>query len=196
MHAALIILIWLLNFGISFWNAYAVGVAWVETKHCGGWPRFMAWMGALMSASGFSWCYLIILSAAAHGLGWIDADGVALALQIGYVLLIPGILVSGLTITLDSWARAYRNRTIADFGIAAWNTYAQIHNTFNAIQNLDKAFGSVVDSLGGRSSDKKSAGPSLVVVFVIVVAALLSGVLTTAVIVTRVAGDHKLPSQK
>ena len=48
-----VILIWLLNFGISIWNAYAVGLAWVETKHSGGWPRVTAWAG-IMSASGFS----------------------------------------------------------------------------------------------------------------------------------------------
>ena len=63
-----------------------------------------------MSASGFSWCYLIILVVAGHGLGWLDNDHVELALRLGYVLLIPGILVSGLMITLDSWARAYRTR--------------------------------------------------------------------------------------
>src|SRR5262245_31409401 len=27
---------------ISFWNAYAVGLSWVETKHAGGWPRVHA----------------------------------------------------------------------------------------------------------------------------------------------------------
>src|SRR5436190_10077115 len=102
MHAGLIILVWLLNFGISIWNAYAVGKAWVETKHAGGWPRIIAWSGAIMSASGFSWCYLIILAAAAHGLEWIGWDHFVLALQLGYILIIPGVLASGLMITLDS----------------------------------------------------------------------------------------------
>ena len=46
--------LWILNFGISWWNAYAVGVTWVETKNMGGYQRFMAWMGAIMSASGFT----------------------------------------------------------------------------------------------------------------------------------------------
>lgn len=191
MHTAFVILVWMLNFGISIWNAYAVGLAWVETKHCGGWPRFMAWMGAVMSACGFSWCYLIILCAAAQGLHWLTADDVALALEIGYVLLIPGILSSGLMITLDSWARAYRSRRISDIGIAAWNTYAQIHNTYHAIKDLDQAFGSIVDSLRDRGG-KKDGGASLIVVFVLVLVALLSGVLTTAVIVSRVAGQNTL----
>jgi hypothetical protein len=198
MHAAFVILIWLLNFGISIWNAYAVGLAWVETKHNGGWPRFVAWAGAVMSASGFSWCYLLILTYAAYGLGWLDLDHVGIALQMGYIVLIPGILTSGLVITLDSWARTYRQRTIANFGRAAWNTYAQIHNTFGAIRDLDTAFGSVLDAVpGSRSgnSDKKDGIGAFILVFVIVIFALLSGILTTAVIIHRVAGNDQLPEQ-
>jgi len=194
MTTAAVILVWLLNFGISVWNAYAVGMAWVETKHAGGWARFTAWMGAVMSASGFSWCYLIILCFAAHGMGWLTLDDVALALQIGYLLLIPGILISGGTITLDSWARAYRQRTIGGIGAAAWNTYAQIHNSYHAIRDIDRAFGSVVDSLRSKGSgDKKDGGASALVVFAVVIVALLSGVLTTFVIINRFAGSEPLP---
>ena len=198
MHTGLIILVWIVNFGISIWNAYAVGKAWVETKHAGGWSRIIAWSGAIMSASGFSWCYLIVLAAAAYGLEWISQEHLILALQLGYILIIPGVLASGLMITLDSWARAYRTRQISDIGVAAWNTYAQIHNTFNAIKDFDKAFAAVVDAFGSggggsSSDDKKKGGMALVVVFIIVVIALLSGILTTAVIIARVAGNDELP---
>src|SRR4051812_10453355 len=34
----LIALVWLLNFGLSAWNAYAVGKSWVEAGVAGGWP--------------------------------------------------------------------------------------------------------------------------------------------------------------
>src|SRR5689334_14802320 len=156
MHPVFLIFVWFLNFGISAWNAYAVGLAWVDTKHSGGWPRVMAWSGAVMSAVGFSWCYLIVLAFIAHGLHWLSDDDIALMLRLGYVLLIPAILSSGLMITLDSWARAYRQRTIGSIGMAAWNTYAQIHNTFNAIRNYDQAFGSVLDAFrGGGSGSSK-----------------------------------------
>jgi hypothetical protein len=201
MHAAFVILIWLLNFGISIWNAYAVGTAWVETKHAGGWPRIVAWAGAVMSASGFSWCYLIILTYAAYGLEWLDSSHVSAAMYLGYLVLIPGILSSGMVITLDSWARTYRQTTLGNLGRAAWNTYAQIHNTFNAVSDLDTAFGSVIDALrskgsgGSDSSDKKGGAVAFILVFVLVMLALLSGVLTTAVIISRVAGNTKLPEE-
>ena len=198
MHTSLIILVWLLNFGLSVWNAYATGLAWVEAKHAGGWPRITAWAGAAMSAAGFSWCYLLILSYAAYGLEWLDLEHVALALRMGYVLLVPAVLAAGMVITLDSWARTYRRRTLANIGRAAWNTYAQIHNTFHAVRDFDTAFGSVLDKFGGSSSsddsDKKNPVAVFLLVFALTIFALLSGILTTAVIINRVAGNTELPA--
>jgi hypothetical protein len=189
-----IILVWVVNFGLSVWNAYAVGKGWVETRHHGGWPRFMAWMGAIMSASGFTWCYLILLGFIGYGLNWLDLDDLGVALNLGYILLIPGILFAGMMIMLDSWARAYRSRRILDFGVAAWNTYAQIHNTYNAINGFGKAFGSVADSFSSRKGDRKGAG--IIVVIILVAVALLAGVLTTTLIISRVAGTSELPLRR
>lgn len=194
--AAFVILVWVVNFGISIWNAYAVGKAWVETKYSGGWARFVAWAGAVMSASGFSWCYLIILTYAAYGLGWLDNEHVSIAMSLGYILLIPAVLTSGMVITLDSWARTYRRTTLMNLGRSAWNTYAQIHNTFHAIGNVDLAFGNVIDGLrtkGSGGSDKKGGAVVFILVFVLVMLALISGVLTTAVIISRVAATTPLP---
>jgi hypothetical protein len=194
--AAFVILVWVVNFGISIWNAYAVGKAWVETKYSGGWPRFVAWAGAVMSASGFSWCYLIILTYAGYQLGWLDNDHVSMAMSLGYILLIPAVLSSGMVITLDSWARTYRRTTLMNLGRSAWNSYAQIHNTFHAIGDMDKAFGNVIDGLSAKGSgggDKKGGALVFILVFVLVMLALISGVLTTAVIISRVAGTTPLP---
>ena len=101
-------------------------------------------------------------------MSWLDHDLVDVALKMGYLALIPGILASGMVITLDSWARTYRRRTIGNIGRTAWNTYAQIHNTYNAIGDIDTAFGSVVDSLKGsgsssESSDKKDGAAAFIV---------------------------------
>lgn len=196
---AFAIVVWLLNFGISFWNAYAVGNSWIETKHCRGWPLFMAWAGAIVSATGFTWCYLIALSYLALQFQWLDAATVHAAVNLGYVLLIPGVIIAGGAITLDSWARAYRNRTIQDIGIAAWNSYAEYHNTFHAINNIGKSF-SYVTKTGKSSSSSSSSGDSngdgkgwaILVMLLLVVIACLAGVITTAIIITRVAGDYPM----
>ena len=172
----LIILMWLLNFAISAWNAYAVGRAWAETKVAGGWPRFMAWMGAVMSASGFSWCYLILLVLVAHAGGWLDAEATNVAISLGYILLIPGILFSGLMITLDSWRRAFRNGGILNYGVAAYNTYAQVHNTMSAINSFGGAARTVFDFFGSGDRDRRSSSDDdakgwVMILVVIIVAA-------------------------
>jgi len=196
MHNAFAIVVWLANFGISFWNAYAVGNSWIETKHSRGWPLFMAWAGAIMSATGFTWCYLTALAWLSLQFQWLDKDTAYAAINLGYVLLIPGVIIAGAAITLDSWARAYRNRTIRDIGMAAWNSYAEYHNTFHAINNIGKSFSYVTSSgkssKSSSSSDNDSKGMAILVMILLVVVAALAGVITTAVIITRVAGDYPM----
>jgi hypothetical protein len=194
MEFLLIGLVWLLNFAISIWNAYAAGKSWVEARVAGGWPRILVWSGAVMSASGFTWCYLIFLALTAYHFDYITSEQLAVALNLGYVILIPGILLSGLMITLDSWARAFREGGFLNYGVAAYNTYAQIHNTYSAITTFGKAFGSVSDFFGkGGSSDSRDSKSGLVAVILLVALALTAGILTTAFIIWRVAASTPLP---
>jgi hypothetical protein len=188
-------LVWVLNFGISVWNAYAVGKVWVEARHEGGWHRFMCWMGAVMSACGFTWCYLTFLALTALHFQWLGEDQVRAFLDLGYILLIPFILFSGYAITLDSWGQAYRRGGFLNYGAAAWNTYASIHNTYSAWRNLDGAFASLGDFFKRRrSSNNGGDGPNAVILVILLVAlALLAGVITTAVIIRRVAATDPLP---
>ena len=198
MQFVLFALVWVINFGISIWNAYAVGKVWVEAKHEGGWHRFMCWMGAIMSATGFTWCYLSFLVLSAHYFKWITEEQTIAALDLGYVLLIPFMLFAGYAITLDSWAQAYRRGGFLNYGTAAWNTYASIHNTFSAWNNLSTAFtglGNFFDKRGRSRNDNNGAG-AIIVVILLVALALLGGVLTTATIIRRVAATNPLPGDR
>lgn len=122
----MILFIWCLNLGISIWNAYVTGKVWVEAKHAGGVHRFMAWMGYLMASVGFSWDILVLVGILLHSLGKITPDQATLLFQAGYVLLVPGFLFSGFAIMFQSWANAYRNHSVVNMGVAAYNTYANI----------------------------------------------------------------------
>jgi hypothetical protein len=191
-------LVWVLNFAISIWNAYAVGKVWVEARIAGGRHRFMCWIGAIMSASGFTWCYLSFLALTAHHFQWLSDEQVMAALNLGYILLLPFILFAGYAITLDSWAQAFRRGGILNYGMAAWNTYATLHNTYSAWRNLGGAFASLGQFFGGRRSgrDRDSEGSGgIILVILLVVFALLAGVLTTAAIIRRTAATEPLPPQ-
>lgn len=195
MGNVLFALVWVMNFAISIWNAYAVGKVWVDARHAGGWRRFMCWMGAIMSASGFTWCYMVFLVLTAWHFEWVDDEQAMASLYLGYVLLIPFILFAGYAITLDSWVQAYRRGGFLNYGVAAYNTYASIHNSYSAYRNLNAAFGSLGDFFGNRKnrrSDSDGAAPAILVILLVALA-LLGGIITTTVIIRRVAASEPMP---
>jgi hypothetical protein len=182
----MIIFIWFLNLGISIWNAYSVGKVWVEAKHAGGGYQFMAWMGYLMASIGFSYDILIVVGLYLQGVGKITPDQLQLFFNLGYVVLMPAILFSGYAVMFQSWANAYRNHSVPNMAIAAYNTYANIHNTFNAVNNFPAAFGSVFKALTGGSGKNKGSG---LIIFV-ALCCILSGFIVAGLIVHYVAGRN------
>jgi hypothetical protein len=188
-----IFLIFILNLGISLWNAYATGRVWVQAKHAGGGYRFMAWMGYLMASLGFSWLILVLVEMGLVSAGKITPDQAGLFFQFGYVLLVPGFLFSGYAIMFQSWAAAYHNRSVSNLGVAAYNTYANLHNTFNAVDNFPKAFGSVLKAFTGGGGKGKANGLILFAALVCV----MSGFILAALIVHRVAASgDEVPARK
>lgn len=194
MDVLIIAVLWVVNLGISFWNARAVGLCWVEAKHAGGYYQFMAWIGAIMAASGFTWCILIFAAIGAGMLGFLEPDAVVAALSLGYLILIPGILFAGYVIMLDSWARAYRERSWTNLGVAGYNTFANAYNTYHAISGVGQSFGNVSKFFSGsdRSSSKNSGA---LLVILLVVLALLAGILITAAIISHYAASEPLPAR-
>jgi len=190
MELLLIALVWCLNLGISWLNARGCGMAWAESKARGGFPRFFIWMVALMAALGFTWCFLILEVFLAYGLGLIGVTAAKAALALGYIIIVPGLLASGLVIMVDSWARAYREGGVLNHGVAAYNTYAQVHNTYHAIQGFGSAFGTVGDAFSGDGEDALTI-VGIVVVCILVLSALVMGIATTRYIILKnaAAGD-------
>jgi hypothetical protein len=191
------VMAWLLllaNLGISWWNARVTGLDWVESKMIGGTVRFMCWMGWLMSALGFTWCYVLILALLAHGSGYIDARQMDAAISLGYLVVLPGILVSGLFIWVDSLVQAWRRRDLPSIATATWNTYAEIHNVYSAVNGVGPAFKSVGSLFSDADEDEVKIG-AIIIVVLIVVAALAGGFLTTELIRRHYAASVPLPQR-
>lgn len=200
---ALTFLLLIFNFAVSWFNAWSVGRSWSETKAVGGMSRFMAWCGAIMSASGFTWCYLIILvlinSAMPHKwqLPQKYSDAV---LALGYLAIILPIIGSGIAITIQSWAYFWRERTFKNGAIAGYNTFADIYNIYEAIDAIPDALSIVGKAFGGSSSsdddDDSGSGKLIMLVIVIVILAIVGGILTTTMIIRctarRQAQEQKL----
>lgn len=193
--ALIILVVLVLNLGISYWNAYAVGKAWVESKYAGGWPRFLTWMGAIMSASGFTWCYLIIIAMVLATVKILTVREIEVALDVGYVIVIPGIIFSGLMITIDAWARTYREHSYLNLGVAAYDTFAQAYNTYNAIQGIGPALSNILDFFKGDDDSGDGDDIKGFIIILAVIIALAGGIITTTVIIKHQAGSEPLPER-
>jgi hypothetical protein len=191
--------VWILNFGISIWNAYSVGKVWVDVNHAGGWPKIVAWAAAVMSALGFTWCYSLIAVLAMSFFG-LDPEWIKVFGALSYFILVPGFLLSGVVIMLDSWAQAYRQRTLLSGGVALYNTYAMIHNAYNAIQGFGPALnilGGAFDKLTDDRRDRRDNNAFLLILVVVVVLfCLFGGIITTVAIIRRTAGNVDLEMLK
>src|SRR5215470_6454052 len=148
-----------LNLVISWFNARTCGRAWVEAKALGGYIRVLVWCGAIQSAIGFSSVFLfpLIFVANASFPGYFTDADVNGMVSLWYVSIIFPALGTGLIITIESWIRAYRERSLSSMGVAAYNTFAQIHNTMGAIGNLSSAFQSAGKTLGAVLTSRGDA---------------------------------------
>lgn len=183
----------LLNFAISWFNAWSVGRAWADAKAMGGFAPLVVWCGAIMSACGFTWVYLIVVSLLAGYLGVLPPEYVQGAIELGYLVLIIPIIGSGLGITAHSIQAFVRNRSLANGGVAAWNTYAQIHNTVNAIRSVPPILEHLGELFGGggkSSSGGNGKGKAALLMVVLVILALIGGILTTSWIVRTTAANY------
>ncbi len=195
-----IYLILALNFAISWWNARTCGRAWVEAKAAGGMIRVMVWCGAIQSAIGFSSVFLFPLMFAAHALypQYLTDAYLEGALSLWYLTIIFPALGTGILITIESWTAAYRKHSLANLGVAAYNTMAQVHNTMGAVNSLGPAFrsvGKMFSSVATGRGDAKGKATVLGVMaaVAVVTVALGAGVLLTALLIHRYEGTIPLP---
>lgn len=176
MILVLFLLVW--NFAISWLNCWFVGKTWAESKVVGGWTRLVTWAAAVMGASGFVWCNMLVLGfiASTHvailPLKYQLTDkGLGLLFNFGYALIIFPILGSGLAIWIDSVIQAYKQRDGMSIGVAAYNTFAMANNVYGAAKFLPTVFEKIKDSL--EDSDNKT---SLVVIYTVLAISVGAGI--------------------
>lgn len=189
----MLFVLWIVNFVISWFNAWSVGKTWTETRAVGGSVHFMSWMGAIMAAVGFTWCYTVILGLGAATIPITDdetgisapllnAEEVEVFFDLAYVIYIFPLIGSGMAITTHSWGVFWRRRSLGSGVTAGWNTYAQLHNFYHAMERLPQSWDNIGRFFGGKSSSGNSDNKGLAIVLLVAVA-VLGGILTTAAII-------------
>lgn len=199
MNAMWMIVICLINFGISWWNAYVVGRMWGDRLVMGGFMKLVLYSAALMSALGFSSVFIVVLTLGAAALLEPEQGQllVRYTMSSWYVLAIFPWLASGIVITLHSWVELFRTRSWVNFATTSWNTFAMAKNIYDATQNVGPAIDTVTEMLGslvsGDSDNKNAAVARLAIALVLL--SIVGGFLLTAMIIRSQAAKHRIPSE-
>jgi hypothetical protein len=182
------------NFGISVWNANAVGKVWTESKYIGGSVRVLAVCGYIMAIAGFTMVYSIIIIAiigATKGFGYLSAEQATVLLQfisdLSYILIAFAIIPTGIIITIGSAVSFWKRKSLKGGLVAGWNTFATISNVVHATRAMPSAFGRIISSV---KSNRDSG--VLVLAIVIVALCVLGGYFTASAIVKRADKKYDL----
>lgn len=201
----MIAVLWIVNIAISAFNAWVCGRSWNETRYVGGFAHIMNWMGAVMSACGFTWCYLIVLVVigqvipvtpeegveVVETMYWVTPEMAKTAFELGYLVIILPVIGSGTAITIESWAIFYRRRTFGSAALAGYNSFADVYNIYTAVRHAP----GMIDNVGNfftsdSGSSDSSDGRGKLIILLLVVAACCMGILTTYLIITSVARNR------
>lgn len=180
-----------LNGFISWWNCKVTGSIWVEARQAGGFMYVLAWCGAVQAAVGFSSVLIFGMAFGAYSFGYLPKEYANAAISLWYLLIIFPALGTGLVITVHSLITAWRERNIANMGIAAWNTFAQASNMYRAIDGIPNAWNAVSavlsssDGKGKKDNDSKAA-----LLILIAVLAVIGGIIITTSLIRYYAAQN------
>lgn len=187
-----LLIVLILNFGVSWANAMSCGRAWEESKAVGGFLRFLVWCGAINSAIGFSSVFMFPVSFVAQAMfpDVLTPQDLHAVFSLWYLTIIFPALGTGLIITIESWNAAFRTRSLGNMSRATYNTFAQAHNTMHAIDSFHPAASSVSKLFTGKGDAR---GKAILLGIIIVTVSLCAGIILTAVLIHRWAGTIPLP---
>lgn len=194
-----LVLLLVLNLGISWWNARVAGLSWIESRMLGGWPRFMTWCVAIQSACGFTMIWAVALGALAMKLDMLPPDAMKFYGSLIYLMLIVPMLGSGLAITIHGWMIWWRDKSMLGLAGNAWNTYATIHNTAQAVQGTGPALKAVGEGLGsllgGKNDSDGMKAKAIMLAIVLAALAICLGIFMTYAIIRHYEGQVPLPAE-
>lgn len=186
-----------LNFAISWWNAREGGKYWTESKITGGFIRILLASALIMSAAGFTWCYLTILAILGVVTNFLTAEQAQVMFSLGYIIIWPVVVGVGIPIWAHSLIRAWRERTLGTTAVAGYNTFAMAHNVISGAKHMPNALGDVMSFFGTSKSSRRRGsssgqGAAGLVVILLVILAIAGGTLTTIMIARDADEKHVL----
>jgi hypothetical protein len=189
----MLLIVLILNIGISFWNARVVGLMWPERKVHGTFIYLVILSAVVQSVLGFSLPILLLELWVATSAHYVSPAFMEAAIRGWYVFAILPLLGTGLIITAHSWIAAYRERSFGNMATATYNTVAQAHNMYSAVSGIGDAF----KGLGGffSSDDEDASAKGALLMIALVALSVLGGAFITYGIIRHYAGRLSLPNR-
>ncbi len=196
-------LVLVLNFVISCWNAFVSGMYWTEKRDLPAHIRFLIWCGAAMAVIGFFIVYAVVIvfvTQQIHAFEFLakvflkralEPEEVTLIVQnvfdLANSLIIVPLLGIGAAITAHSLSQAWKRKDALSIGVAAYNSFAMVHNVTTAARVLPKA----IASLGNGLRKNKSFG-YIVILALPLILSLGGAIFTTAAIMRASDAKYQL----
>lgn len=150
----------LLTLAISAWDSYVAGRAWYTS-------RGIAVCALIMGACGFIELWAALFGYVAFATGHLPPHAFQVLMESVYLLIIIPVLGSGLAITAYSWVVAARSKSLIDYGVAGYNTVAQVSNIISAAQNMGPFFGDVLSFFTSDSDSDETPGAAALVLAIL-----------------------------
>lgn len=168
MLSLITIIILIIDFVISIWNAYAsgfnIGLLQKKKIDAGKFSRISSYAGLGLSFVGMAYVLIIVISLAGNSLGYVDVGTVNFALAFDF--LVFGILIIGLglLVTIQSVIIAAQRKSIGSVLVAVFNVFAEVWDIASYVSGFKES----VNMLKGENKDEQANAAIIVVVAVLI----------------------------
>ena len=170
-----ILLVFIVNPVIAYFNAYGVGRIWNSMAAATKWEKAIAVSALIQSVIGFSMPMVAIISFIGYVTKYLNMNEIHLVMDLFWLSVIVPIIGSGLIITIQSVRDAIKYRSFGSIATAAWNVGAMINNIVDMFSN----FGSILSDATKRASDDDENPAILFIAIFVVIVSIGSGAALT-----------------
>lgn len=160
------LLILVLDFALSIWNAYASGfnIGLLRKSGQGGFSEAASYAGLGLAFVGMAYVLIVVLSFIAYAISYVDISTLQIALGFNFLVLGFLIIGFGLMVTIQSIIIAIQRKNF-------WSIFAALYNVTVEILDIasyTQGFGESVQMITGGNREEKGNA------IIIIVIALLS----------------------
>lgn len=166
MIPVLAIIILVLDFIISIWNAYASGfnIGLLKNRKSNRLSVYSSYSGLALAFAGIAYVLIVVLSIVAASLGYVDVGTVQFVLAFDFLVFGLMIIGFGLMVTVQSIIIATERKSIGSILVALWNVFAEVWDIASYVAGFKES----VSMLSGKNREEETNALIIVAVAVLI----------------------------